>query len=102
MSSANVDLVRSLFADWERGDFSVRASGRTPRSSSFKPTGPEPGRATGLAEMATTWRTRLNVIADVRVEAEKYRELDDTRTCSYWFGPGGSQDQRHRPPADRR
>jgi len=44
-----------------------------------QPDGPEPSRATGLAEMATAWRKRLNAFAGVRVEAEEYRELDDSR-----------------------
>ena len=44
-----------------------------------QPDGPEPSRATGLAEMATAGRKRLNAFAGVRVEAEEYRELDDSR-----------------------
>ena len=44
-----------------------------------QPDGPEPSRATGLVEMATAWRKRLNAFAGVRVEAEEYRELDDSR-----------------------
>ena len=76
--SANLDLVRSIFTAWERGDFFSSGEWADPEIELVQADGPEPSRATGLAEMATTWRKRLNVIADVRVEVEKYRKLDDT------------------------
>jgi ketosteroid isomerase-like protein len=76
--SANLNLVRSIFADWERGDFFNSGEWADPEIEFVQADGPEPSRAMGLAEMAAAWRKRLNVIADVRVEAEEYRELDDT------------------------
>jgi ketosteroid isomerase-like protein len=75
--SANLDLVRSIYADWERGDFSS-VGWADPEIELVQADGPEPSRATGLAEMAAAWRKRLSVIADVSVEAEEYHELDDT------------------------
>ena len=76
--SENLDLVRSIFTAWERRDFSS-AEWADPGIEFVQPDGPEPSRATGLAEMATAWRKRLNAFAGVRVEAEEYRELDDSR-----------------------
>ena len=77
MSSANLDLVQSISAAHERGDFSS-AEWADPGIEFVEADGPVPSRATGLAEMANAWRKRLNVIAGVRVEAEEYRELDDS------------------------
>jgi len=76
--SANLDLVRSIYADWERGDWSS-TEWADPRIEFVLADGPEPSRSTGIAEMAAAWRDRLNVIDDARVVAEEFRELDDGR-----------------------
>jgi hypothetical protein len=78
VASANVDLVRSIYAAWERGDYSsaewahqeiefVIADGPAPESR----TGPA-GLAEGAREFLSTWE-------DFRFEAEEYRELDNDR-----------------------
>jgi ketosteroid isomerase-like protein len=78
-ASANLDLVRSIFTAWERGDFFSSGERADPEIELIQADGPEPSRATGLAEMAAAWAKRLNTFADVRVEAEEYRELDDSQ-----------------------
>jgi ketosteroid isomerase-like protein len=75
MASANLDLVRSLFAAWERGDFSS-AEWADPDIKFVLADGPDPGKWTGLAGMAEAWRTRLSAWEDVRIEAGEYRVLD--------------------------
>ena len=76
--SANVDLVRSIFADWERGEY--RSIGWAhPEIEYVLVGGPEPGSWTGLVAMEKAWRAWLSAWEDWRVEAEEYRELDGER-----------------------
>ena len=76
--SANLDLVRSIYADWERGDWSS-ASWAHPDVEYVMVD--EPGSEThrGLAAMAEALRDFLSVWADYRVESEEYRTLDEER-----------------------
>jgi ketosteroid isomerase-like protein len=77
--SSNLDLVRSIYANWERGDFH-RTDWVDPQIE-FDVIGSveasEPTR--GLAGMAHGFRDFLSTWADYRVRADEYRELDSER-----------------------
>jgi ketosteroid isomerase-like protein len=75
MASENVELVRSIFSAWERGDYSS-AEWAHPEMEYEYPDGPSPGRWTGRGEGS---RDFLSAWEDFRVEAEDFRELDDER-----------------------
>jgi len=76
MSSANLDLVRSIYADWERGDFSS-SEWAYPEIEATWVDGPSPGTWTGLASMAEGMRDVVDAWEGFRVEAEEFREMDD-------------------------
>ena len=82
MSSANLDLVRSIYAAWDRGDFSS-AQWAHPEIEYVIPHGPDPGRWTGLAGMAGAWREFLSAWEDYRNVADEYRELDNERVLVF-------------------
>src|SRR5436305_2110159 len=65
--SENLDLVRSIVANWERGDFLTRADWAHPTLSACGPGGPEPGSRKGLAEVAAEQREFLSAWQDFRV-----------------------------------
>jgi ketosteroid isomerase-like protein len=78
MAPANLDLVRSIYAGWERGDFSAAAWAHAEIEYVIVD-GPAPGRWRGLAQMAAAWREVLGAATDVRAAAEQYLELDGER-----------------------
>jgi ketosteroid isomerase-like protein len=78
MSQENVEVVRSIFAAWERGDYSS-AEWAHPEISFVVVDGPTPGSWTGVAAMAQAWREALSAFEELRAEADEYRALDDER-----------------------
>jgi ketosteroid isomerase-like protein len=78
MSAANLDLVRSIYADWERGDWSS-AEWADPEIEFVFAGGPEPSRWTGLEGMADGWRDWLRAWDDFRAEPVDYLVLDSER-----------------------
>jgi ketosteroid isomerase-like protein len=70
--------VRSIYAAWERGDFSS-AEWAHPEIEYVRVDGPAPDTSIGLAGMAEGFRGWLSAWEQWRVEAEEYRELDDER-----------------------
>jgi ketosteroid isomerase-like protein len=76
--SANLDLVRSIYADWERGDFhSVVWADQ--KIEYVIVGGPVSGAWGGLDGMAVGWRGWLDAWTDYRTEVDEYRQLDDER-----------------------
>jgi len=76
--SANLDLVRSIYAAHERGDYSSVEWAHSDIEYVVAD-GPSPGTWRGLAAVAEHFRDWLNAWEDLRSEAEEYRELDDER-----------------------
>jgi hypothetical protein len=74
--SANLDLVRSIYADWERGDFSS-TRWADPEIEFVIADGPSPARWAGVAGLKRAWRDFLTAWGDYRIVSEEYRELDD-------------------------
>jgi ketosteroid isomerase-like protein len=78
MATANVALVRSICAAWERGDYRS-AEWAHPDIEFVLADGPDPGTWTGLEGMAEGWRGRLGPWQGFRQEADEFRELDAQR-----------------------
>jgi ketosteroid isomerase-like protein len=79
--SANVDLVRSIYAAWERGDFST-AEWAHPAIEFVIVGGPDPGSWRGVDGMAEGWYRFLEAWEDFHVTADEHRELDDERVLA--------------------
>jgi ketosteroid isomerase-like protein len=87
--SANVELVRSIYAAWERGDHSS-ADWAHPDIEWVGADGLRPSAAKGLVEMASRFRDWLSAWEDWRVAADEYLELDAERVfVSYHFTARG-------------
>ena len=76
--SANLDLVRSIYAAWERGDFSSTEWADTDIEW-VSLGGPYGESATGLPERAEGFRGFLSIWDRYRIEADEYCELDSHR-----------------------
>ena len=87
--STSLDLVRSIYADWGRGDFGSAAWAR-PQIAYVIADGPTPGRRSGLTGMMEGSRTFLSAWEHWCAKPEEYRELDEQRVLvlSHWAGRG--------------
>src|SRR4051812_20205007 len=76
--SENLDLVRSIYADWERGDYS--SAGWAHPQIEFVIAGlPDHGSSKGAAAARQAWDQFLNAWEGHHVEVEEFREVDDDR-----------------------
>src|SRR5512134_2530777 len=78
MSQENVEIVRSIYAAHERGDFSS-VEWAHPETEFVISDGPSPGRWTGLAGMAEAWRDFLRACEEYHTQVDEYRQLDGER-----------------------
>ena len=76
MASSNLDLVRSIYADWGRREFGSMEWAH-PEIEYVRADGPDAASWTGLVGVAEAARARLSAWEDFRTEAEEYRELDN-------------------------
>jgi predicted enzyme related to lactoylglutathione lyase/ketosteroid isomerase-like protein len=78
VTSANLELVRSIYNAWERGDYRDIGWAHPEIEFAFAD-GPAPGSWTGTAAMAEAWIDALGPWEGLSVEPEAYRELDGER-----------------------
>jgi ketosteroid isomerase-like protein len=81
VGSANVDLVRSTLAEWERADFHSVAWA-DPDIEYVVIGGPEPGAWRGPSEMAASVRDFMGAWDNYGIEAEDIRAVDDDRVLA--------------------
>ncbi|MEA2153328.1 MAG: hypothetical protein QOI18_1561, partial [Solirubrobacteraceae bacterium] len=76
--SENLNLVRSIYARWQRGDFGT-ADWAHPAIEFVIVGGPDPGSWRGVDGMAEGWYRFLEAWEDFHVMPEQHRELDGER-----------------------
>ena len=81
MPSSNLELVRSIYQDWERGEFGS-AQWADPKIEMLSISFQHPGSATGFEQIERFWSDRETALTDFRVRAEDVRELDQERVLA--------------------
>ena len=89
MSQENVQLVRSMYAAWEEGDFSWTGWAH-PEIHYVMADGPAPGSWTGMTDAAKGFRGFLSAWEEHRIEVDEYRELEPDRflVLAHYTGRG--------------
>jgi len=90
MASTNLDLVRSNYSAYERGDWSEVGWAHPEIEFVLVDVPDVSGAWKGVAAMTEAWRRWLSSWEDFRAEVEEYRELDDERVLvlAHWTGRG--------------
>jgi ketosteroid isomerase-like protein len=76
--SANLDLVKSIYVDWERGDWSS-AEWADPEIEFVMRGGLSTESTSGIEGMAAAWTAMLRAWDDLRAVPEEIREIDGDR-----------------------
>jgi SnoaL-like protein len=86
---SNIDLLRSICAGWERGDFSS-AEWAHPEIEFVIADGAVAGSWTGLAGLAEGFREIISPMEQYRIVIDDYRELEDGRVLAlcHQYGRG--------------
>jgi ketosteroid isomerase-like protein len=87
MASANVDLVRSIAAAWERGSYGT-VDWADPEIEFVIADGPEPGRSTGRRDLASKLGEFRSSWHEYHSQALEYRELDRERVLVLTYASG--------------
>jgi ketosteroid isomerase-like protein len=93
MSQENMELVRSILAAWERGDYSS-AEWAHGEIEFVIADGPAPGSWTGLRQMAQGYREFLSAWEGVRTYAEAFRETDSEHVLVLAHSSGRGKESR--------
>jgi ketosteroid isomerase-like protein len=78
MSSANLEFVRSIYAAWERGDWSS-TDWADPEIEFVIADGPDPSSWSGVPALVNAWRGFMGAWEEYRGEPQEYSELDGER-----------------------
>jgi hypothetical protein len=85
--SENLDFVRSIVADWDRGDFSS-ADWADPEIDFVMRGGLQQGRWKGVDEMSEAWAVMLRAWDHLRAIPDGFREVDEDRVLVYLRNEG--------------
>jgi len=88
-AESNVEIVQSIYAGWERGDYSA-GEWQDPAIEFVIADGPTPGSWSGVAGIVEGWGDFLRVWEEFHHGMDECRELDDERVLVYsHFGGRG-------------
>jgi len=91
--SEKLDLVHSINAAWERGDFSSADWAHDEIEFVFAD-GPERGSSRGVAAMAEAWGAAVVAWEKIRVVVDGYQELDPERVLVLCHSTGRARSSR--------
>jgi ketosteroid isomerase-like protein len=78
VASTNLDIVRSIYAAWERGDY-TSADWADPQIEFAFADGPEPGSWRGISNMSRRYSEWLSGWKDFSAAPEEYIVVDEKR-----------------------